>query len=168
MTSELPLIRGGGGMDLIPIDLNRDGFTDFVANDSDWPNGRILTNIIGWVYQPDTGQYVESLAIRSDPVFSFPSLRSHVNDFNRDGLDDLYVVTYGDEHRQGAGGYDALFYSQPDGSFTDGRGTPSIVCKPWVMAPQRVTSTTMVLRTFWCLGGMAATTTATIRSFCTT
>ena len=131
MTSELPLIRGGGGMDFIAIDLNRDGFTDFVANDSDWPNGRILTNIIGWVYQPDTGQYVESLAIRSDPMFSFPSLRSHVNDFNRDGLDDLYVVTYGDEHRQGAGGYDALFYSQPDGSFTDGRGTPLDRLQTW-------------------------------------
>ena len=131
MTSELALVRAGGGMDLIPIDLNRDGFLDLVANDSDWPNGKILSNMVAWTYQPQTGQYIESSALRSDPVLSFPSLRSQSNDFNGDGWDDLYMVTYGDEHRQGVNGVDYLFYSQPDGSFGDGVVEPLGRLQTW-------------------------------------
>jgi len=123
-TLQNTITRGIGGTNILSIDLNRDGYLDLISFNQDWPNGKILTNIICWQYMPETGFYVISDQIRSDNIFSFPFHTSSVDDFNRDHFDDLYIATNGDENKAGLNGVDYLFLSKKDGSFGNGVVTP--------------------------------------------
>jgi len=118
-TPSLSTVRGNGGSIAIG-DINGDGFQDLAHFNLDWPTGDILTNISSWNFDPSSGSFTASNNLRNDAILSFPFSNSIFDDFNADGFDDFFVITNGDESRQGQGGIDYLFLSQPDGSYSNG------------------------------------------------
>ena len=73
------------------FDLNGDAIPDYLSVSGDWPTGEVLTTADIY-YQDEQGRFVGTLAV-PEPELSFPG-RVLVEDFNNDGLPDIYVATF--------------------------------------------------------------------------
>ena len=95
------------------FDLNGDAIPDYLSVSGDWPTGEVLTTADIY-YQDEQGRFAGTLAV-PEPQLSFPG-RVLVEDFNNDGLPDIYVATFGNEHDPPSAP-DVLYLRQVDGSY---------------------------------------------------
>ncbi len=94
-------------------DLNGDAIPDFFGVSGDVPTGEILT--LAEIYlQADNGSFTAQ-RVSEEYELKFPG-RAMVEDFNRDGLPDIYVSTFGNE-REPPSGLDFVYLQQPDGRY---------------------------------------------------
>lgn len=95
------------------FDLNGDAIPDYLSVSGDWPTGEVLTTADIY-YQDEQGRFAGTLAV-PEPELSFPG-RVLVEDFNNDGLPDIYVATFGNEHDPPSAP-DVLYLRQSDGTY---------------------------------------------------
>lgn len=88
----------GGVLTKTNLDLDGNGYTDFILSDGVFPPAPIRPTTSDIIYQDDRGFFLESSAYpgRINPI------KALLADFNADGVGDIYV---------GAGGYDAPPFS---------------------------------------------------------